>query len=351
MDDSEAGPSPIDERLEEAERLIGTNALWRGQILYAGAELGLFSNLDADPTDASEIAAELALDPERTYRLLRALAHFGVLEETDGRRFALTPLGELFEDDHPHSVRSDLMFNRSPAWIRSMLHLPAVVSEGGPPGFVREFGVGFFEYAASNPEFASIYNQLMELASRDHPEHFLDALEGYDLSQFSVVCDVGGGRGHFLCHLLAAVPDLEGVVLDRPNVLSKNEQRWARELGVADRCTFVRGDMFEDVPEADCYLLKWILHNWDDDDCHRILSTIHDAAPAETRLFVLETLVPGPSSSDPAKRLDVTMMTQVGGRERTEAEYSTLLEQAGWRLEERWTPEDGSLDVLEAVKS
>jgi hypothetical protein len=231
-----------------------------------------------------------------------------------------------------------------------MLHLPAVVSEGGPPGFVREFGVEFFEYAAAHPAFASAYNDLMELASRDHPQLFLDALDGYDLSRFSVICDVGGGRGHFLCHVLAAVPDLEGVVLDRPSVLSADEPHWPQELGVDDRCSYVSGDMFESVPEADGYLLKWILHNWDDEDCRRILSTIHDAAPAGARLFVFETLVPGPSTPHPAKRLDVTMMAQVGGRERTAAEYSTLLDQSGWRLETRWVPEDGPLHILEAVK-
>jgi hypothetical protein len=340
----------MDERIEKAEALIGTDALWRGEILYAGAELGVFSLLDAEPLGASEIASELDLDADRTYRLLRAMAHFGVLEEADGRRFSLTPVGELFRADHPHSVRSDLLFNRSPAWLRSMVHLPAVVREGGPPGFVREFGEGFFEYAASHPDLASTYNELMELASRGHPEHFLDVLEEYDFSQFSVVCDVGGGRGHFLSHLLEAIPDFDGVVFDQPSVVGENDQRWAPDLGVANRCQYVGGDMFEDVPEADCYLLKWILHNWDDEDSHRILSTIHDAAPADGRLFVIETIVPGPSEPHHAKRLDVTMMTQVGGRERTEEEYSTLLERSGWRLAETWAPEEGPIHILEAVK-
>lgn len=343
-------PQPIDERIEKAEELIGTDALWRGQILYAGAELGVFNLLDADPTAASEIASELDLDRDRTYRLLRAMSHFGVLEEDDERRFALTPVGELFEADHPHSVQSDLLFNRSPAWVRSMLHLPAVVSEGGPSGFVREFGVGFFEYAASNPAFAGLYNELMEFASRDHPDLFLKALEGYDLSRFSVVCDVGGGRGHFLCHLLKANPNIEGVVFDQPSVVAEHDERWASKLGVANRCQYVGGDMFEGVPYADCHILKWILHNWNDGDCVGILSTIHDASPADSRLLILETVVPGPSTSHHAKRLDVTMMTQVGGRERTEKEYSTLLDRSGWVLERTWDPKEGLLHVMEAVK-
>lgn len=341
---------PVDERIEAAEALIGTDALWRGQILHAGATLGVFGRLDAEPTAASTVASDLDLDPDRTYRLLRAMAHFGVLEEDDERRFALTPLGALFREDHPDSVRSDLVFNRSPEWLRSMLHLPAVVREGGPPGFVREFGTGFFEYTASNPEFAGAYNALMELASRDHPEAFVDALDDVDRSAWSTICDVGGGRGHLLAHVLAAFPDLDGVVFDRPSVVAETEHRWAPELGVTDRCTYVGGDMFEAVPEADCYVLKWILHNWDDADCHRVLSTVREAAPADGRIFVLETLVPGPSTPHHAKRLDVTMMTQVGGRERTESEYETLLDRAGWALEETWA-ESGPIHVLQARKA
>lgn len=340
---------PVD-RIAEAEDLVGTEALWRGQILHAGAELGAFAVLDADPTAASDVATELGLDRDYTYRLLRAMASFGVLDEEAGRRFSLTPLGELFQEDHPNSVRSDLLFNRSREWMRSMLHLPEVVEEGGPSGFVREFGCGFFEYAAEHPEFASHYNELMELASRAHPEQFLGALGGYDFSRFSLVCDVGGGRGHFLCHVLEAVPQLEGVVFDLPAVV-ESDSRWAPKLGVSDRCTYVGGDMFDDVPTADGYVLKWILHNWGDEDCRRILSTVHEAAPADGRLFVLESVVPGPEAAHDAKRLDVTMMTQVGGRERTEGEYATLLDRSDWTLEERYVPDDGTLNVLEAVKA
>lgn len=341
---------PVDDLVGEAEALIGTGALWRGQILYVGVELGIFTVLDADPIAVSEIVEELNLDQDRTYRLLRALAHFGVLEEDTDRRFSLTPLGELFQGDHPHSVQSDLLFNRNPAWIRSMLHLPDIVEDGDPSGFVREFGSGFFEYTAENPEFASHYNELMELASRDHPEQVLGALNEYDFSRFSRVCDVGGGRGYFLCHLLEDLPYLDGIVFDLPNVVAEEDRRWAPKLGLSDRCTYVGGDMFENVPNADAYFLKWILHNWDDEDCHRILSTIHEAAPPDGGLFVLESTVPGPAIAHDAKRLDVTMMTQVGGRERTEAEYVRLLERSGWKLEATWATEEGPLDVLEAVK-
>lgn len=337
--------------VEEATELIGTEALWRGQILYTGVELGLFERLDDDPASASDIAAELDLDADNTYRLLRAMAHFGVLDEDEERRFSLTPVGDLFRADHPHSVRADLLFNRSPEWMLSMLHTPDVVAEGGPPGFVREFGRDLFEYIQEAPEFGDRYNDLIDLASADHPEQVLDALEAYDVSRFSHVCDVGGGRGRLLCHILKDAPDLRGTVLELPSAIGEEEQRWASTLGVTERCRYVRGDMFEGVPEADAYLLKWILHNFDDDACQRLLSTVHEAAPPNGRVFVIETLVPGPGTPHFAKRRDITMMVQVGGRERTEEEYVSLLERAGWEFVETRVPDGGSLSVLEAVKT
>lgn len=337
-----------DDRIEEATDLIGTEELWSGQILYTGVELGLFEMLENAPSAARDLAAELDLDTDNTYRLLRAMAHFGVLKEDEHRRFSLTPVGELFQADHPDSVRSDLLFNRSREWMLSMLHMPEIVRDDGPSGFVREFGCDFFEYVQENPEFGDRYTELMEVASRDQPRQILKALKPYDLSQFSHICDVGGGRGHLLCHILQAYPHLEGTVLDVPSVVADEQQRWAPALNVADRCSYLGGDMFEEVPEADAYILKWILHNFSDEECLQILSTIDEAAPSNRRLFIIETVLPGPGTSHDAKRLDIAMMVQTGGRERTKAEYARLLERAEWELVETWVPEEGSMSILVA---
>ena len=351
LDGDETDPSTPDSVVDAAETLIGTESLWRGQILYTGVEVGLLDGLIDGPREASELAEALDLDPDRTYRLLRALAYFGVVDEADLRRFSLTSVGEVFTSAHPQSVQRDLRFNWHPAWVRSMLHLPAVVEEAGPSGFVREFGRGFFEYTTEHPDFGNRYNELMELASSDHPEQVLAAMEGYDWSRFSCVCAVGGGRGHLLCYLVNAVPGLRGIVLDRPEVVADGAARWAHELGVTDRVMYEGGDMFECVPEVDAYVLKWILHNWDDAACHDILSTVHRDAPPDGRLFVIESLVPGPDTDHPSKRLDVTMMAQVGGRERTKAEYGTLLAEAGWDLVETRALDGASVSILEAVKA
>lgn len=338
------------ELIEEATSLVGTEELWSGQILYTSVELGLFEILGDDPASASHLAAELNLDADNTYRLLRAMAHFGVLEEDRNQCFSLTTVGKLFQADHPHSVQSDLLFNRSHEWLLSMLHMSDVVRDGGPTGFVREFGNEFFDYVQENPGFGKRYNALMEFASRDHPDQILDALDEYDFSQFSHICDVGGGRGHLLCHLLNANHHLKGTVLELPSVVAEEEHLWASELDVTDRCTYLGGDMFEEIPEADAYFLKWILHNFSDEECLQVLSNVYETAPPDGRLFVIETVIPGPGTSHYAKRLDVVMMVQTGGRERTREEYADLLERAGWELVETWVPKEGPLSILEAAK-
>lgn len=340
----------LNERIGKATDLIGLEEVWSGRILYTGVKLGIFKILADDSMSATDLADELNLDADATYRLLRALAHFGVLNEDESRCFSLTPVGDLFRADHPHSVRNDLLFNHSPEWVLAMLHLPEIVKEGGPNGFVREFGCDFYEYIEENPEFGAVYNAVIESASRNHPDQILDVLDAYDFSQFSHVCDVGGGRGHLLCQVLKTHPHLQGTVLELPSVVAEEDHLWASKLGVTDRCTYVAGDMFEEVPEADAYFLKWVLHNWSDEECHRILSTIHEAAPPDGRLFIIETVVPGPGTSHFAKRLDITMMAQVGGRERTKEEYERLLDRTGWEFVETWAPEEGSISVLEAVK-
>jgi hypothetical protein len=341
----------VEDLVAAAHSLVGTDKLWSGQLLYTSVQLGILDVLGDEPTSASVVADELDLHADNCYRLLRALSHFDVLEEDHDRRFTLTPVGELFRPDHPNSVRHHLLVDRSPEWVLPMLHLEAIVDEGDPNGFVREFGLEFFDYLEENPEFAQVFNDHMTGRSQQETALVLDALDAHDFSECSHICDVGGGHGHLACRLLEAYPHLDGTVLELPSVIAEEDRLWAPKLGVEDRCTYEVGDMFEAVPEADAYFLKSILHDWDDADCVHILSTIAEAAPRDGRLFVIEAIVPGPEASHFAKRLDMTMMVHVGGRERTEAEYAALFEKAGWELVETWVPEAGPFSILEAAKS
>lgn len=346
MSDTPADSDTEAERFTTAQELV--EGLWSGQVLHAAVRVGLFDQLDEEPTAAATLAADLDLDPDATYRLLRALSHFGVLSEDDSRRFALTPVGQFFRADHPRSVRPGLVLFHSPEWIRALTHLPDILREGGPDGFVREYGRGIFDYMTDVPEFASAFNEFMTSMSHRQAEAFLGVLEEYDVSEFERVCDVGGGHGYLCCRLLEQYPALEGTVFDRPSVVAE-EPTVAMDFGVADRCDYVGGDMFESVPEADAYVLKWILHDWTDGECVDILSTVREAAPSDARLFVLEAVVPGPEQSHFSKQLDITMLVHMGGRERTRAEYASLLERAGWTIVDEWVPPEGPMRILEAT--
>lgn len=350
MPDESSGTSPQTELVDEAEALIGTDALWSGQLLYTAVDLGIVDRLASnDPTAADAVADDLALHPDNCYRLLRALSHFGVLAEDDQRRFTLTPVGELFAADRPDSVRTDLLVGRSPEWVRPMQHLGDVVREGDPNGFVREYGQAFFAYLDDNPAFGERFNDHMSARSQRETAVVLDVLRDVGVGAWDHVCDVGGGHGHLLCSLLAEYPHLDGTVLELERVIAEEDRRWAPKLGVEDRCTYEAGDMFEAVPAADAYLMKFILHDWGDEDCVRILSTVRDAAPTDARLYVAEAVVPGPDTPHFAKRLDMTMLVHVGGRERTESEYGSLLGDGGWELRRRWNPDGAPLSVIEAA--
>ena len=333
------------ELLDTAQELV--EGLWSGQVLRAAVAVGLFDELDAEPTAAETLAAALDLDADATYRLLRALSHFGVLSEDDNRRFALTPVGRFFRADHPKSVRPGLMLFQSREWVTALTHLPDILREGGPDGFVREYDREIFDYMADAPEFERAFNEFMTSMSHRQADALLAVLAEYDVSKFDRVCDVGGGQGYLLCRLLEQYPELHGIVFDRPSVVAEPAQL-PDEFGVSDRCESVGGDMFESVPEADAYVLKWILHDWSDEDCVDILSTVGEAAPSDARLFVVEAVVPGPEQSHFAKKLDVAMLAHMGGRERTREEYASLLHRSGWTLADEWVPPEGPMRVLEA---
>lgn len=334
---------------ERARELL--TGLWAGQALHAAVKLGLIDRLGFDARSADEVSAELDLDAEYTYRLLRALGSQGVLDEHENRRFSLTPLGALFQGDQAMSLRHNLLLAHSSTMLSTWEHLPDVVRDGGPDGFVREFDASIFEYVDRNPEFGEIFNTSMSGSSEIQTAWVLDALGSYDFSRFSEVCDIGGGHGHLLCSLLAAHPHLEGTVLERPSVIAEKDRLWAPKLGVDDRCTYTEGDMFDEVPPADAYLLKMILHDWTDDECMDILSNLHDAATSDGRVFVVERVVPGPETPHFSKLYDVNMMISTGGRERTQEEYATLLGRAGWDCIETWEPTEGTMSVLEARKT
>jgi len=322
---------------------------WRSQILYTGVKLGIFEALGQQEKNAALIAKELSLDPTMSYRLLRALSSLGLVREHAGRSFSLTSAGAYLRADHPETLRGITLLEEGPEHYAIWKHLPDMIRDGRQGGFVREFGRMAFEHPAENPAYAEDFDLAMSSYSSTETAGVIDALSNRDFSNVSHLCDVGGGHGHLLCSLLAKHAHLKGTVLERAEVLENEGRLWAKTMKVSDRCSYVGGNMFANVPAADAYILKHIIHDWNDEESVRILSNLRGAATANARVFIAEYIVPGPETPHFAKLFDIHMLCWGTGRERTSEEYAALLNQAGWRYVETLYPSAGAIGVVEGV--
>jgi O-methyltransferase domain/Dimerisation domain len=324
---------------------------WRSQILYAGVTLGVFDALASGPKNAVRVASELDVDASLLYRLMRALGSLELLHEDHTRTFSLTPMGEWLRRDHPYSLRGMTLLEEGPEHYAAWKHLPALITEGRQDAFVWEFGQHNFDYAVQHPSYGAVFNEAMSSYSSMDNTLVLEALDNYDFSGISHLCDVGGGHGSTLCSLLVKYPHLQGTVLERPSVIENIALLWADKMGVGERCTYVPGDMFREVPPADAYMVKRVIHDWNDAECLQMLSAMHRAAPQHGRVLIMEQVVPGPDTPHFSKLFDIHMLIMLTGRERTIEEYTELLEGAGWQYRQTWYPASKMLGVVEGVKA
>jgi hypothetical protein len=321
---------------------------WKSQILYAGIELGVFDHLDMIGGKSAEtLAAKLGVDPTLLYRLLRAEATIGLLEEDRSGSFVLTEKGELLRSDHPQSLKASARLVEGPQHYALWKHLPAMIRDGKQNAFVREFGRMAFDHARSDDDYAERFNQAMTTYSVAQSGLALEALRNYDFSSVQTFCDVGGGHGYLMCAFLQAYPHIFGIVLELPEMVSDHQKLWAPKLGLEERCRYVGGDMFKEIPKADAYSLKLILHDWNDSECIEILSNLRRAASSRAHVFIIEHVVPPHDVADFSKLYDIQMMCWGTGRERTETEYARLLETAGWRLVRTHYPDNRLIGVIE----
>jgi hypothetical protein len=299
------------------------------QLVYVVAQLGLADLLAEGPKATGELARAAGAHAASLHRLLRGLATLGVVSEGDDGRFSLAPVGELLRAGGPGSLRAGALQAGEawyPAW-GALLH----TSRTGESGLGHVFGTQAFEHFARRPELGEHFNASMARASAELAPLLVEA---YDFARFTKLVDVGGGHGALLAGILKATPRLEGVVFDLPHVVAGAAPRLA-EAGVADRCELVGGDFFESVPDgADGHLLKWIVHDWDDDQAVRILDNCRRALGASGTLLLVERLLPRRAVDAPETiAADLTMLVlSPSGRERSEAEFRDLLAAAGLRL-------------------
>jgi hypothetical protein len=323
---------------------------WKSQILYAGTKLEFFDSVSTTPKSASQIASDLSLDPSLSYRLLRALASMGFLNEEEGQNFSITAMGELVRKDHPQTLRGVILLEEGPEHYAIWKHLAAMVKDGKQDAFVREFGLRIFDYLPKNPDYAEVFNYAMSSYSATHTKWVLEALKSYDFTKIRSLCDIGGGHGYLICNLLKEHPHLNGTVLELESTIKNKELLWAEKMGVADRCKYLAGDMFREIPSSDAYIMKMILHDWSDDECVKILSNIQKASPAGGRVLVIEHVVPSPETPHFSKLFDIHMMCALTGRERTEKEYAALMEKAGLQYLQTHYPSSKTIGVVEGIK-
>ena len=306
---------------------------WRSQTLYTGVELGIFEIVSERPKHAVEIADQLDLDRDRSYRLLRALSSLGLLEEIGDKRFVVTAAGELLQEDHPKSLRGVARLEEGPTHYEIWKHLPDIVREGTPDGFHREFGHSFIEHTEADSEYGARFNAGMSSLSKIESGWVATLLDDVELSTFDHVCDVGGGHGHLLCTLLQETEGTTGSVLELSGVVESTDEHWHEPMDLADRVDFIAGDFFEEVPRAD--------------GCIEILSTMRDSAPEGASVFNCELVVPGADEPHLGKLFDIHMMVVSSGRERTEAEYGELYDEAGFELVETHDHPEIPMSVVE----
>jgi hypothetical protein len=298
------------------------------QALYAASELGIPDFLREGMRSADELAAAAGADAPTLYRLLRALAAVGVLREDDSQQFTLTALGQFLRTDHPASAAPWLAQVGRPYFWQAWGNLTHSVRTG-ETAFDALHGTDVWSWRASQPEENAVFNRAMTGLSRMANAAITAA---YDFSRFGHIVDVGGGNGAFLAAILQATPGARGTVFDLPHVVAGVEAVVA-DAGVADRCDAVGGSMFESVPAgADAYVMKAVLHDWDDARCGSILGVCREAMSPDARLLVVERIVGPPNRDAVTKLSDLNMLALPGGRERTEDEFAALFGASGFRL-------------------
>jgi hypothetical protein len=309
--------------------------------LRAAALLDVAEHLVGGPRDPAELAELVGADASFLRRVLRFLASHGTFREDGDGRFHLTPQADLLRSTVPGSLRAGVLLVTSDMWWLPARDLVEAVRHG-EPAFDRHFGEPFFNYLASHPEAGPLFSAGMAGFSAGDTESVVD---GYDLPGDGVMVDVGGGRGGLLLAALRARPGLRGVLFDREEALAGNV---LRELGADDRCTLVPGDFFESVPAGDFYLLKNILHDWNDDQCVRILENCRRAMNPGATMLVVDAVIPPGNDPHFGKALDMFMMLLLTGQERTEPEFERLFERAGFRTVQV-IPTPGPLSMIEVV--
>lgn len=306
------------------------------------ATIGIPDLLADHPQSAEELANETKMHAPFLYRVLRALAGAGIFRLNSENKFQNTPLSDVLRGDAPNSIRDfAIMLGRERMW-NTWGALPKSVASGTTAQRLI-YGQETFDYFQQNPDEAEIFNRAMTANTNRSIPAILDA---YDFSNINTLIDVGGGEGILLAKILKAYPKMRGVLFELPSVVETSDKTFLKE-GVKERVELVPGDFLKQAPpEGDAYILKFVIHDWNDEYSKLILKNVAAVMHRESKLLLLESIMPEGNEPSFAKLRDLQMMLGPGGMERTENEYQVLLNEAGLRIT-KIHPTRSFLDIIE----
>ncbi len=330
------------EATQQLSRMI--SGYWISQAIYVAAKLKIADQLANGPQTSVQLAESTKIHGTSLYRLLRALASVGVFAEQEGGSFILTPMAECLRSDVPGSQWAMAVMmgeEHYRAWGK-LLHSVRT----GEIAFDKVFGKPIFEHLAENPDSAAIFDLAMNSV---HGRETSPMVEAYDFSDISTIADIGGGNGTVIVAVLNRYPNMRGILFDLPHVIERAQAN-LEAAGVAQRCQTSSGNFFESVPTgADAYLMRHIIHDWDDEQAATILRNCHEAMNANGSVLIVESVITPGNDPSFAKLLDLTMMVVPGGKERTAEEYRVLLESSGFTLSQA-VPTNSDVSIIEGRK-
>jgi len=291
------------------------------------AELGIADLIETKPHTAVELAVATQTHAGALYRALRYLASNGIFTEDAEGRFANTDISTLLRSNVAGSMRDSVRQSWQDVMWDTYKSFPHTIKTG-EPAFTKAFGADFFTHLSKHPDIGAKFDAAMAMQSA--PENTA-VVNAYNLGEAQVVVDVGGGRGGFMATVLKAYPNIRGVLFDQQYVL--DQPSYVKEAGLAARCDMIGGNFFDSVPAGgDVYVLKRILHDWDDETAIKILKNCAAAMGKTAKILAVDAVIKPGNDPDPNKALDVGIMALLNGRERTAKDFEHIYKAAGLKL-------------------
>lgn len=300
-------------------------------------------------TAAALVDGGIKVDAGALERALRALASVGFFSEDDQRRFGLTPLSEALTSSAPGSVKI-VAEEIGGTWLRIFSELGESIRTGEPQAHLV-FGTEWWDWLNAHPKELERFGQAMKANSENS---LRGVLEKCDFTGAKRVADIGGGFGHLVIALLEKYPALQGVLMDVPELIPVSKSRNPPPASVAARLEYHGGNMFESVPPADAYVMKHIIHDWDDERCLQLLRNCHRSMSGAGRVISVDSVLSpfGDTSGTAAKFLDLLMMANIRGKERTRTQWEALYAAAGFRVASVTPLQDNfGTSIVEGVKA